>query len=64
MNKIYYDYLICNGDANSPLKHGGMPFNLFQAAKKEGLIKNAVSLKYRKLIYWKLKMSLKQKIFY
>ena len=45
MNNIYYDYLICNGDANTPLKHGGLPFYLFKAAKKEGLIKNAVSLK-------------------
>ena len=64
MNKIYYDYLICNGDANSPLKHGGLPFYLFKAAKKEGLIKNAVSLKYKKLIYWKLIWNILQFIKY
>ena len=33
MDKPYYHYFICNGDANSPLKHGGLPFNLFRAAK-------------------------------
>ena len=26
MDKIYYDYLICNGDANSILKHGGLEY--------------------------------------
>ena len=49
MDKNYYDYLICNGDANSQLKHGGLPFNLFKAANKNGLIVRAVTLNYRKL---------------
>ena len=54
MNKENYNYLICNGDANSYLKHGGLPFNLFQAANNIELIQSAVSLDYRKLRYWKL----------
>ena len=53
MDKENYDYLICNGDANSYLKHGGLPFNLFKVAKKEGLIDKAVSFNNRKLLLWK-----------
>lgn len=62
MNKQNYHYLICNGDANSPLKHGGLPFNLFKAAKKKGLIDKAVSLNYKKLRYRKLIWNLIQLI--
>ena len=64
MDKKYYDYLICNGDANSQLKHGGLPFNLFKAANKNGLIVRAVSLNYRKLKYFKLIWNLFQYIKY
>lgn len=53
MNKENYNYLICNGDANSYLNHGGLPFNLFKAGNNFGLIKGAASLDYRKLRYWK-----------
>ena len=47
-------YLICNGDANSYITHGGLPYNLFKTANKYGLIDKAISLDYNKLKYWKL----------
>ncbi len=54
MYKENYHYLICNGDANSYKKHGGLPYNLFKAANYLGLIDSAVSLNYNKLMYWKI----------
>jgi len=57
-------YLICNGDANSYITHGGLPFNLFKEAKRQGLIDNAVSLNYKKLKYWKYAWNLIQIIKY
>ena len=46
-------YLICNGDANSYITHGGLPFSLFKEASNQGLLDYAVSLNYRKLKLWK-----------
>ena len=54
MDKRSYHYFICNGDVNSYKTHGGLPFNFFKAAHKFGLIERAVTLNYRKLLYWKL----------
>ncbi len=54
MKKLNKRYLICNGDAKSPITHGGLPYNLFNTAKQYGLIDNAISLDYQKLRYWKL----------
>ena len=62
MNKGNYNYLICNGDATSYLKHGGLPFHLFKAGSNNGLIKVAASLDYRKLRYWKFIWNLFQLI--
>lgn len=53
MENISKRYLICNGDANSYITHGGLPYNLFKNAKKYGLIDEAISLDYQKLKYWK-----------
>ena len=51
MDKKNYHYLICNGDANSYQTHGGLPFNFFKVANKNGLVKKAVSLNYNKLFF-------------
>tara|TARA_A100000164_G_C21783955_1_gene712404 strand:+ start:360 stop:986 length:627 start_codon:yes stop_codon:yes gene_type:complete len=53
MKRLNKRYLICNGDANSYITHGGLPYNLFKTAKEYGLIDKAVSLDYQKLRYWK-----------
>ena len=47
------NYLICNGDAKSYITHGGLPFNLFKEANRQGVIDYAVTLNYKKLKYWK-----------
>ena len=54
MKKLKKRYLICNGDANSYITHGGLPYNLFKTAKQYGLIDQAISLDYKKLRYWKI----------
>ena len=54
MKKFNKRYLICNGDANSYITHGGLPYNLFKTSKKYGLIDKAISLDYQKLKYLKL----------
>ena len=53
MKKSRKRYLICNGDANSYITHGGLPYNLFKTAEQHGLIDKAISLDYKKLRYWK-----------
>ena len=53
MKKFKKRYLICNGDANSYITHGGLPYNLFQTAKQNGLVDKAISLDYQKLKFWK-----------
>tara|TARA_S200000501_G_scaffold365461_1_gene398940 strand:+ start:3681 stop:4820 length:1140 start_codon:yes stop_codon:yes gene_type:complete len=53
MKNLNKRYLICNGDANSYITHGGLPYNLFKNAKHYGLIDYAISLDYHKLRYWK-----------
>ena len=64
MKKFNKRYLICNGDANSYITHGGLPYNLFKTSKKYGLIDNAISLDYQKLRYWKLIWNLIQLLKY
>ena len=53
MKKLNKRYLICNGDANSYITHGGLPYNFFKTAKQYGLIDTAIRLDYQKLKYWK-----------
>ena len=53
MVKVKKRYLICSGDANSYITHGGLPYNLFKTGKQYGLIDKAISLDYQKLRYWK-----------
>lgn len=42
-------YLLCNGDSNSPLEHGGLPFNLLKKGKEEGLLDEAIALRHQDL---------------
>ena len=49
MTKSHPRILICNGDANSYITHGGLPFNLFKEARNQGLIDYAASLNYKKI---------------
>ena len=53
MSKKIPRFLICNGDPNSYLTHGGLPYNLLKTSKKYGFIDSAISLNYRKLRYFK-----------
>ncbi len=46
-------FLICNGDPNSYLTHGGLPYNLLKESKKYGLLDSGISLNYKKLRYFK-----------
>ena len=57
-------YLFCNGDAKSYMNHGGLPFNLFKEAKRQGVVDYAVSFDYKKLKYWKYFWNFKQLIRY
>lgn len=40
-------YLLCNGDANSHLTHGGLPFFLLKKGKEQDLIDKGITLRYQ-----------------
>ena len=49
MSKKVPRFLICNGNPNSNLTHGGLPYNLLKTSKRYGFIDSGINLNYNKL---------------